>query len=670
MNEPLLQTEVGVDLSRRLEAQRILLKAQDAQDEADKNPETDKPGWRTKLRDQWLRPGDIDDSAKISFALLSDPKAIFSLYQEYKEYASFFYNFVTCMVLFWNSSGYALTCCREGYLILESTVVVYDQLPPPPGIDCMPDAVKFYYVAAVLNLTFGITGFLFAIPPFMKYMFMCKEHKGNEDCVRLFKREFILCMAFYNWAVAIPNFWLSMNQTGIEGGAMIATVLAYGSIINTAVDLIGTTTAIFLTPLWKFIQCDREARTNFALMGLAPVIVFPFALSCLAGVAKDSASIPVVLGIVSGSIFVLALRFWDSELLHPTVLGLLFVMTVALNIIYFFQAGMLGLGAFLVPIFYLLFLFAHLQDKAVQLNKERNINDPWTFPFKCIKAIFLFAFSVMCLLWIVVISYSGSAFKITEKTTAADVGCCKFCQNPTITVTCHFCLINLLLAGYPYPVSNVTNSSTCGFRVPEDTCNKVCHTLHENIVKANQFGIPTSAPTYAPGPASPFTCGSAFRPTGQCFEASHGQYKSKSECESVCGHPTPAPAPDDDGGPSYYEDPINGCNSGEEYYSVPGASGSFCSPPCDGSGNCPAAPSGISAQAQCALTDVAGDKYCALVCGGSGNDDDDGSHCGDNATCKPLSGSGICTYDDDAIAGKKLGGKHHKHHFTFVGVVV
>lgn len=105
--------------------------------------------------------------------------------------------------------------------------------------------------------------------------------------------------------------------------------------------------------------------------------------------------------------------------------------------------------------------------------------------------------------------------------------------------------------------------------------------------------------------------------------------------------PTPAPAP----GQGHYEDPKNGCQSDEVAVSITGVDGKFCAPDCT-SAACPTdVPSGVTAAPQCALKASTGtDKKCALVCSPSGDD----AQCGANASCKAISSTGICTYDDDA----------------------
>merc|ERR1719478_291409 len=114
--------------------------------------------------------------------------------------------------------------------------------------------------------------------------------------------------------------------------------------------------------------------------------------------------------------------------------------------------------------------------------------------------------------------------------------------------------------------------------------------------------------------------------------------------------PTP-PSPSD----SHYEDPKGGCKSDEVDIQIQGVQGAVCSPACPALWpimHCPTdIPSGVTAKPQCALQDSSTKKrYCALICSPSGDD----AQCGTNASCKSISGTGLCTYDDDAsIAGEK-----------------
>merc|ERR1711881_748956 len=60
-------------------------------------------------------------------------------------------------------------------------------------------------------------------------------------------------------------------------------------------------------------------------------------------------------------------------------------------------------------------------------------------------------------------------------------------------------------------------------------------------------------------------------------------------------------------------------------------------------------PAGVTAAPQCALQDSSTQKkYCALICSPSSND----AQCGTNASCKSISGTGLCTYDDAVDTSK------------------
>jgi hypothetical protein len=103
----------------------------------------------------------------------------------------------------------------------------------------------------------------------------------------------------------------------------------------------------------------------------------------------------------------------------------------------------------------------------------------------------------------------------------------------------------------------------------------------------------------------------------------------------------------EDAASSHYEDPKDGCQSGEESVQVQGVKGAFCSPQCSASGSCPTdVPTGATAKPQCALKTTTGAKYCALICTPGSND----NQCGTNASCKSIQGVGLCTYDDDRKA--------------------
>ena len=96
---------------------------------------------------------------------------------------------------------------------------------------------------------------------------------------------------------------------------------------------------------------------------------------------------------------------------------------------------------------------------------------------------------------------------------------------------------------------------------------------------------------------------------------------------------------------THYEDPKpNGCRADEEAIQISGVAGDFCTPQCVGT-TCPTdVPPGVTATPTCALQDASGNKFCALMCTPGSKTQD--SQCGATASCKPISGIGICTYDD------------------------
>merc|ERR1712072_1416570 len=127
---------------------------------------------------------------------------------------------------------------------------------------------------------------------------------------------------------------------------------------------------------------------------------------------------------------------------------------------------------------------------------------------------------------------------------------------------------------------------------------------------------------------------------------------------------TPGPTPPGLDFPDY-ENPYKGsCHSDEQAIQIQGIAGAFCAPKCQGfARKCPAAPSAVTgANAECALQDTSGDKFCALICtpGGGGCD------AAANMTCKDAGqgGIGLCTYNQDAVDEIKtvtLGARTKKH---------
>ncbi|KAH8075020.1 transferase [Aureococcus anophagefferens] len=102
-------------------------------------------------------------------------------------------------------------------------------------------------------------------------------------------------------------------------------------------------------------------------------------------------------------------------------------------------------------------------------------------------------------------------------------------------------------------------------------------------------------------------------------------------------------------GYTHYGDPNVGCEADELKVQIQGLAGEICSPSCTAAA-CPTdVPAGVTAKPQCALSDAAsGKKYCALMCSPSTDEASlraGDAQCGDKASCKAISGLGICTYD-------------------------
>lgn len=101
----------------------------------------------------------------------------------------------------------------------------------------------------------------------------------------------------------------------------------------------------------------------------------------------------------------------------------------------------------------------------------------------------------------------------------------------------------------------------------------------------------------------------------------------------------------------HYGDPLEGnCLPDEVDISIQGLSGSVCAPSCGFISSCPRdLPTGVTATPQCALQDASsGKKYCALICSPElpiKDQDAADDQCGEKASCKPISGVGLCTYD-------------------------
>jgi hypothetical protein len=95
---------------------------------------------------------------------------------------------------------------------------------------------------------------------------------------------------------------------------------------------------------------------------------------------------------------------------------------------------------------------------------------------------------------------------------------------------------------------------------------------------------------------------------------------------------------------THYGSPEDGCEDDETAFSIMGVAGSICSPTCTDS-PCPTdLPDGVTATPTCALQNPqTGDKYCALICAPE-NLRRGAGQCG-AATCQPIQGTGICTYE-------------------------
>jgi hypothetical protein len=102
---------------------------------------------------------------------------------------------------------------------------------------------------------------------------------------------------------------------------------------------------------------------------------------------------------------------------------------------------------------------------------------------------------------------------------------------------------------------------------------------------------------------------------------------------------------------THYGDPCSagGCLADEQETALGGVDGSYCAPICTVA-DCPAdVPAGVTATPSCAVDAAAGGKLCALICSptaGIRDQEAADAQCGDSASCKPISGTGICTYDD------------------------
>ncbi|KAL1524679.1 hypothetical protein AB1Y20_019565 [Prymnesium parvum] len=142
------------------------------------------------------------------------------------------------------------------------------------------------------------------------------------------------------------------------------------------------------------------------------------------------------------------------------------------------------------------------------------------------------------------------------------------------------------------------------------------------------------------------------RDKDMCGLAQQASYPTGAKAVGPAPSPSPTPPSPSPPASTHYSDPSGGCLSDEAEITIQGVSGDFCSPKCTGLfQTCPSdVPSGVTAMPQCALQDASsGSKYCALICSPTADIKDQraaDAQCGTNASCKPIQGLGICTYDD------------------------
>jgi len=128
---------------------------------------------------------------------------------------------------------------------------------------------------------------------------------------------------------------------------------------------------------------------------------------------------------------------------------------------------------------------------------------------------------------------------------------------------------------------------------------------------------------------------SAGGASGQCGMLMQPSYP-------IAGSAPPSPGPSPKPSGNHYNDPyVTSCTGGDVNMTIQGVAGAMCSPECTSS--CPSAPSGFTADPECALQSTSGEKYCALICEPGSSSACDPSA---KATCKSIQGTGICTYDE------------------------
>ncbi len=225
--------------------------------------------------------------------------------------------------------------------------------------------------------------------------------------------------------------------------------------------------------------------------------------------------------------------------------------------------------------------------------------------------------------------------------------------------TC-FALIGLVMGARGVSVTYYCDSECtqegCGppglvsnpWKAPQGECSQLMSSGY--AVKITDCGSEATAETYPSG-CSGAEGKSYTVPTGKCVE-SEGIY-SISSCDGSLRadtrrimttlrkeflHGTLNAS-------SHYGDPRDGCLDDESELRIDGVSGAVCAAKCSYAEPCPRdVPPQVTATPLCSLRETPErTTFCALICSPEGAD----SQCGESASCKPISGLGICTYDDD-----------------------
>uniref|UniRef100_A0A7S4SNA6 Uncharacterized protein n=1 Tax=Ditylum brightwellii TaxID=49249 RepID=A0A7S4SNA6_9STRA len=97
----------------------------------------------------------------------------------------------------------------------------------------------------------------------------------------------------------------------------------------------------------------------------------------------------------------------------------------------------------------------------------------------------------------------------------------------------------------------------------------------------------------------------------------------------------------------YYGNPTDGCMEDEKMARIKGIPGAICTPSCDDN-LCPDAGSGLDPECILQVQTFRGTKkYCALLC-----EPESDSGCPTTATCQPIQGIGVCTYEAEEGSGE------------------